>query len=148
MLDEQYRSLFALIARNGAINGENALEVIQKEEAEVDEENIKSTERTIESFRKLEEKIISGNEPLTGLDYTYLWLGAVVSKEMIARNLERWAIVADEYDNNIIPALETVARMTDEEDRDAAIVKLIDKQAEEDVQEIKSVLEKENETEN
>ena len=128
MLDEQYRNLFAIIARNGAINGENALEMAKNEgQNKISENSIASTEVMIENFRKLEDKISLGKEPLTGLDYVFLYVGAIVSKELITKSIEKMRFVVNEYENNILPALKTVAQMSDEDDkdRDTMIIELI-----------------------
>lgn len=111
MISEQYRELFALVARNGAINGEKAMDVLKKNDADAD---IKATAEMTDKFRALEDKINNGEEP-SGLDYVYLYAGAAISREILAKNINTWAAIVNEYDTNLIPKLFEIAKEIDAE---------------------------------
>lgn len=111
MISEQYRELFALVARNGAINGEKAMDVLKKNDADAD---IKATAEMTDKFRVLEDKIRNGEEP-SGLDYVYLYAGAAISREILAKNINTWAAIVNEYDTNLIPKLFEIAKEIDVE---------------------------------
>ena len=111
MISEQYRELFALVARNGAINGEKAMDVLKKNDADAD---IKATAEMTDKFRTLEDKIRNG-EGLSGLDYVYLYAGATISREILAKNINTWTAIVNEYDTNLIPKLLEIAKETDAE---------------------------------
>jgi len=111
MISEQYRELFALVARNGAINGEKAMDVLKKNDADAD---IKATAEMTDKFRALEDKIRNGEE-LSGLDYVYLYAGATISREILAKNINTWAAIVNEYNTNLIPKLFEIAKETDAE---------------------------------
>ena len=111
MISNQYKELFALVARNGAINGEKAMEVLTKNNSEAD---IKATADMTQRFRELEDKINAGGE-LTGLDYVYLYAGATISREILAKNVNTWTAIIHEYDTNLIPKLFEIAKETDAE---------------------------------
>lgn len=111
MISEQYRELFALVACNGAINGEKAMDVLKKNDADVD---IEATAEMTYKFRVLEDKIRNGGE-LSGLDYVYLYAGATISREILAKNINTWTAIVNEYDTNLIPKLFEIAKETDAE---------------------------------
>lgn len=111
MISEQYRELFALVARNGAINGEKAMDVLKKNDANAD---IKATAEMTDKFRVLEDKIRNGEE-LSGLDYVYLYAGATISREILAKNINTWTAIVNEYDTNLIPKLFEIAKETNTE---------------------------------
>ena len=111
MISEQYRELFALVACNGAINGEKAMDVLKKNDADAD---IEATAEMTYKFRVLEDKIRNGGE-LSGLDYVYLYAGATISREILAKNVNTWTAIIHEYDTNLIPKLFEIAKETDPE---------------------------------
>lgn len=111
MISEQYRELFALVACNGAINGEKAMDILKKNDADAD---IEATAEMTYKFRVLEDKIRNGEE-LSGLDYVYLYAGATISREILAKNINTWTAIVNEYDTNLIPKLFEIAKETDAE---------------------------------
>ena len=111
MISEQYRELFALVACNGAINGEKAMDILKKNDADAD---IEATAEMTYKFRVLEDKIRNGEE-LSGLDYVYLYAGATISREILAKNINTWTAIVHEYDTNLIPKLFEIAKETDTE---------------------------------
>lgn len=119
MISKQYRELLALVARNGAINGEKAMEVLKKEQSEADTE---TTVKMTEIFRELEDRINAGGE-LTNLDYAYLYCGAIISREILVKNINSWTAIVHEYDTNLIPKLYEIAMETDAEKKAELITK-------------------------
>ena len=111
MISNQYKELFALVARNGAINGEKAMDVLKNGNPDAD---IKATADMTQRFRELEDKINAGEE-LAGLDYVYLYAGATISREILAKNVNTWSAIIHEYDTNLIPKLFEIAKETDPE---------------------------------
>lgn len=119
MISKQYRELLALVARNGAINGEKAMEVLKKEQSDADTE---TTVKMTEIFRELEDRINAGEE-LANIDYAYLYCGAIISREILAKNINSWTAIVHEYDTNLIPKLYEIAMETDAEKKAELITK-------------------------
>lgn len=119
MISQQYRELLALVARNGAINGEKAMEVLKKEQSDADTE---TTVKMTEIFRELEDRINAGEE-LTNMDYAYLYCGAIISREILVKNINSWTAIVHEYDTNLIPKLYEIAMETDAEKKAELITK-------------------------
>lgn len=105
-LTQQYKDLFALVARNGAINGEKAMDVIAEKNPE---EDLTNTKKMTQDFRDLEDKIEADGE-LTLLDFIHLWVGASISRTVIAKNVNTWTAVVKAYDEDLIPKLYEVAQ--------------------------------------
>ena len=109
-LTQQYKDLFALVARNGAINGEKAMDVISEKNPE---EDLTNTKKMTQDFRDLEDKIES-DEELTLLDFIHLWVGASISRTVIAKNVDTWTAVVKAYDEDLIPKLYEVAQSSND----------------------------------
>lgn len=105
-LTQQYKDLFALVARNGAINGEKAMDVIAEKNPE---EDLTNTKKMTQDFRDLEDKI-EADEELTLLDFLHLWVGASISRTVIAKNVNTWSAVVKAYDEDLIPKLYEIAQ--------------------------------------
>lgn len=105
-LTKQYKDLFALVARNGAINGEKAMDVIAEKNPE---EDLTNTKKMTQDFRDLEDKI-EADEELTLLDFLHLWVGASISRTVIAKNVNTWNAVVKAYDEDLIPKLYEIAQ--------------------------------------
>lgn len=110
-LTQQYKDLFALVARNGAINGEKAMDVISEKNPE---EDLTNTKKMTQDFRDLEDKI-EADEELTLLDFIHLWVGASISRTVIAKNVDTWTAVVKAYDENLIPKLYEVAQSSNDD---------------------------------
>lgn len=110
-LTQQYKDLFALVARNGAINGEKAMDVISKKNPE---EDLTNTKKMTQDFRDLEDKI-EADEELTLLDFIHLWVGASISRTVIAKNVDTWTAVVKAYDEDLIPKLYEVAQSSNDD---------------------------------
>lgn len=105
-LTQQYKDLFALVARNGAINGEKAMDVIAEKNPE---EDLTNTKKMTQDFRDLEDKI-EADEELTLLDFLHLWVGASISRTVIEKNVNTWTAVVKAYDEDLIPKLYEIAQ--------------------------------------
>lgn len=110
-LTQQYKDLFALVARNGAINGEKAMDVIAEKNPE---EDLTNTKKMTQDFRDLEDKIEADGE-LTLLDFIHLWVGASISRTVIAKNVDTWTAVVKAYDEDLIPKLYEVAQSSNDD---------------------------------
>ena len=110
-LTQQYKDLFALVARNGAINGEKAMDVISEKNPE---EDLTNTKKMTQNFRDLEDKI-EADEELTLLDFIHLWVGASISRTVIAKNVDTWTAVVKAYDEDLIPKLYEVAQSSNDD---------------------------------
>ena len=110
-LKQQYKDLFALVARNGAINGEKAMDVISEKNPE---EDLTNTKKMTQDFRDLEDKI-EADEELTLLDFIHLWVGASISRTVIAKNVDTWTAVVKAYDEDLIPKLYEVAQSSNDD---------------------------------
>lgn len=110
-LTQQCKDLFALIARNGAINGEKAMDVISEKNPE---EDLTNTKKMTQDFRDLEDKIEADGE-LTLLDFIHLWVGASISRTVIAKNVDTWTAVVKAYDEDLIPKLYEVAQSSNDD---------------------------------
>lgn len=110
-LTQQYKDLFALVARNGAINGEKAMGVISEKNPE---EDLTNTKKMTQDFRNLEDKI-EADEELTLLDFIHLWVGASISRTVIAKNVDTWTAVVKAYDEDLIPKLYEVAQSSNDD---------------------------------
>ena len=71
-------------------------------------------------FNALEDKILKG-EALELMDYIQLHAGAVVSRNIIQKNINTWSAVVKEYDDNLIPKLYEVAAEQDDAKREALL---------------------------
>ena len=101
-MNKQYQELFQVVARNGALNAEKALEALGN-----NAEHEKDIEVLIEMrdrFNTLEDKILKGEE-LIVTDYVQLYAGAMVSRNIIQKNIDTWTAIVKEYDDNLIPKL-------------------------------------------
>lgn len=118
-MNKQYQNLFQMVARNGALNAEKAMEALNGVEDKEKEINVLVDMR--DRFNVLEDKIIKGEEALALTDFIQLYAGAMVSRNIIQKNINTWTAVVKEYDDNLIPKLYEVANETDEAKRASLI---------------------------
>lgn len=118
-MNKQFLDLFQVVARNGALNAEQAMKALQKEEHKPEDENILLDMR--DRFNKLEDKISENPDGLSMADYIQLYAGAVVSRNIIQKNINTWTAVVKEYDDNLIPKLHEVANEMDDDKRESLI---------------------------
>lgn len=108
-MTKEYKELLALVARNGAINGENAVEWHEKGLETKSPDEKEHLEKTTQKFRELEDKI-NNDEELGLEDYVLLYVGSIISREILAKNVNTWTAMINEYDTNLIPRLHEVAK--------------------------------------
>lgn len=118
-MNKQFQDLFQVVARNGALNAEQAMKKLQESEGK--EKEIAVLVDMRDRFNVLEDKITKGEEALTLTDFIQLYAGATVSRNIIQKNINTWTAVVKEYDDNLIPKLYEVANESDEEKRTALI---------------------------
>ena len=118
-MNKQFQDLFQVVARNGALNAEQAMKKLQESESK--EEEIAVLVDMRDRFNILEDKITKGEEALTLTDFIQLYAGATVSRNIIQKNINTWTAVVKEYDDNLIPKLYEVANESDEEKRAALV---------------------------
>ena len=116
-MNKQYQDLFQMVARNGALNAEKAMEALK--EAEDKEKEIEVLVDMRDRFNVLEDKILKNEEPLSLTDFIQLYAGATVSRNIIQRNINTWTAIVKEYDDNLIPKLYEMANEKDSEKREA-----------------------------
>lgn len=119
-MNKQYQDLFQLVARNGALNAEQAMKNIGIADTEEKTKNISILTEARDAFNALEDKIAK-NEELDIKDYIQLYAGATVSRNIIQKNINTWSAVVKEYDENLIPKLEEVAKEMNNDKRQALI---------------------------
>ena len=118
-MNKQFQDLFQVIARNGALNAEQAMKKLH--ESEDKEKEIAVLVDMRDRFNALEDKITKGEETLTLSDFIQLYAGATVSRNIIQKNINTWTAVVKEYDDNLIPKLYEVANESDEKKRSVLI---------------------------
>jgi hypothetical protein len=64
-------------------------------------------------FNNLEDRLLAGEE-IAFQDYVLLYAGAVVTRNLVQKNINTWTAVVKEYDENLIPKLTEVAHESDE----------------------------------
>ena len=111
-MNKRYQDLFQAIARNGALNAEKAIEVLEANNEKARERNILLDMR--DKYNELEDKIVNGNE-LKFADYIQLYAGAMVSRNLLEKNIASLTKVLQEYDDNLIPKLKSVALEMDKD---------------------------------
>ena len=116
-MNKQYQDLFQMVARNGALNAEKAMEALKG--AEDKEKEIEVLVDMRDRFNVLEDKILKNEEPLSLTDFIQLYAGATVSRNIIQRNINTWTAIVKEYDDNLIPKLYEMANEKDSEKREA-----------------------------
>ena len=107
-----------MVARNGALNAEKALEALGN-----NAEHEKDIEVLIEMrdrFNTLEDKILKGEE-LIVTDYVQLYAGAMVSRNIIQKNIDTWTAIVKEYDDNLIPKLYEISTADNDATREDLI---------------------------
>lgn len=104
-MTKQWQELLALVAQNGAINAEQAMDTTKKQDPNAD---ISTLSQMRDKFEDLKDKI-NKNEPLTGMDFVNLWTGASISCALIEKNIHTWQAVVDTYRNTLLPKLYEIA---------------------------------------
>lgn len=112
-MNKQYQELFQLVARNGAINAENAMSALAKDTEKDHTKEFEVLTETRDMFNSLEDRLHNGEE-IDEKDYILLYAGATVSRNILQKNINTWTALVKEYDENLIPKLTEVAKEIDE----------------------------------
>ena len=121
-MNKQYQDLFQMVAKNGALTSEQAMAALKNKEDNAHEMEILIDMR--DKFNKLEDKILQG-ETLELVDYIQLYAGAMVSRNAVQRNINKWTAVVKEYDENLLPKLKEISNEMNADKRNALIEELI-----------------------
>lgn len=114
-MNKQYRELFQIVARNGALNAEKVIETLKQNKEKDHTKEIDSMLKMRDNFNAIEDKLLDGKE-LEHAEYVTLYAGAVVCRNLMKKNIDTWTAVVKEYDENLIPKLYEVGKKsTDEE---------------------------------
>jgi len=108
------------VARNGALNAETAMKTISEDKEQDHSKEIESLTSTRDMFNNLEDRLLAGEE-IIFQDYILLYAGAVVTRNLVQKNINTWTAVVKEYDENLIPKLTEVAHENDETKRNTLI---------------------------
>lgn len=111
-MNKSYRELFQMVARNGAINAEKVIDTLKQDKENDHAKEIESMLVMRDSFNSIEDKLLN-NKELDKSEYVKLYAGAVVSRNLIKKNIDTWTAVAKEYDDNLIPKLYEVGKEED-----------------------------------
>lgn len=117
-MNKQYQELFQMVARNGALNAEKAMETLGEN---ADAEKIDVLVEMRDRFNLLEDKFLKGESDFELTDFMQLYAGAMVSRNIIQKNIDTWAAIVKEYDDNLIPKLYEVASTTEDAKRASLI---------------------------
>ena len=124
-MNKQYRDLFQLVARNGALNAETAIKTISEDKEQDHSKEIASLTSTRDMFNNLEDRLLAGEE-IAFQDYVLLYAGAVVTRNLVQKNINTWTAVVKEYDENLIPKLTEVVQEADPVKRQTLIEDFFD----------------------
>jgi hypothetical protein len=114
-MNQQYLELFQMVARNGALNAEKSIETLQKDHEKNHEKEIEVMIEMRDSFNQIEDKLLNGETP-DKLEFVKLYAAALVSRNLIQKNITTWTAMVKEYDENLIPKLfEVSSSKTDEQ---------------------------------
>ena len=111
-MNKSYRELFQMVARNGAINAEKVIDTLKQDKENDHAKEIESMLAMRDSFNSIEDKLLN-NKELDKNEYVKLYAGAVISRNLIKKNIDTWTAVVKEYDDNLIPKLYEVGKEED-----------------------------------
>ena len=112
-MTQQWKNLLALVAQNGAINAEQAMDVTKQQDPTADTSTLIQMR---DRFEDLKDKI-NNDEPLVGMDFVNLWTGASISCAIIEKNIKTWQAVVNIYQNTLLPKLYEIASLAAEPDK-------------------------------
>lgn len=112
-MTQEWKDLLALVAQNGAINAEQAMDITKEQDPTAD---ISTLIQMRDKFEDLKDKI-NNDEPLMGMDFVNLWTGASISCAIIEKNIKTWQAVVNTYQNTLLPKLYEIANLAAEPDK-------------------------------
>lgn len=112
-MTQEWKDLLTLVAQNGAINAEQAMDITKQQDSAAD---ISTLIQMRDRFEDLKDKI-NNDEPLVGMDFVNLWTGASISCAIIEKNIKTWQAVVNTYQNTLLPKLYEIASLVAEPDK-------------------------------
>lgn len=112
-MTQEWKDLLTLVAQNGAINAEQAMDITKQQDSAAD---ISTLIQMRDRFEDLKDKI-NNDEPLVGMDFVNLWTGASISCAIIEKNIKTWQAVVNTYQNTLLPKLYEIASLAAEPDK-------------------------------
>lgn len=107
----EWKELLMEVALSGANHAEQAADLMSKADPTADT----STTLLMRDRYLAARDHLENNEDLTQEDYTYLWIAASISKQLIEKKIEAWNAVVNAYTSHLIPSLYAVAALPPEE---------------------------------
>lgn len=112
-MTQEWKDLLELVARNGAINAEQAMDVTKQQDPNAD---ISTLTTMRDKFEDLKDRI-HDDKPLAGMDFVNLWTGASVSCVLIEKNIKTWQAVIKTYQDTLLPKLYEIASLAAEPEK-------------------------------
>lgn len=112
-MTQEWKDLLELVARNGAINAEQAMDITKQQDPNA---NISTLTEMRDKFLDLKDKI-HNDQVIKGMDFVNLWTGASISCALIEKNIRTWQAVVDNYRNSLLPKLYEIASLAAEPEK-------------------------------
>ena len=112
-MTQEWKDLLELVAQNGAINAEQAMDITKQQDPATD---ISTLIQMRDKFLDLKDKI-HDDQVIEGMDFVNLWTGASISCALIEKNIKTWQAVVDTYQNTLLPKLYEIASLAAEPDK-------------------------------
>ena len=116
-MTQEWKDLLELVAQNGAINAEQAMDITKQQDPNA---NISTLTEMRDKFLDLKDKI-HNDQVIEGMDFVNLWTGASVSCVLIEKNIKTWQAVVDNYRNSLLPKLYEIASAATEPEKQRAL---------------------------
>ena len=116
-MTQEWKDLLELVAQNGAINAEQAMDIIKQHDPNA---AISTLMETRDKFLDLKDKI-HNDQAIEGMDFVNLWTGASISCALIEKNIKTWQAVVNNYRNSLLPKLYEIASAATEPEKQKAL---------------------------
>ena len=116
-MTQEWKDLLELVAQNGAINAEQAMDITKQQDPNA---NISTLTEMRDKFLDLKDKI-HNDQVIEGMDFVNLWTGASISCALIEKNIKTWQAVVDNYRNSLLPKLYEIASAVTEPEKQRAL---------------------------
>ena len=116
-MTQEWKDLLELVAQNGAINAEQAIDITKQQDPNA---NISTLTEMRDKFLDLKDKI-HNDQVIEGMDFVNLWTGASISCALIEKNIRTWQAVVDNYRNSLLPKLYEIASAVTEPEKQKAL---------------------------
>lgn len=116
-MTQEWKDLLELVAQNGAINAEQAMDITKQQDPNAD---ISTLTEMRDKFLDLKDRI-HDDKTIEGMDFVNLWTGASISCVLIEKNIKTWQAVADKYRNSLLPKLYEIASTAAEPEKQKAL---------------------------